>query len=82
MTMTLAGIPSRGEIEPVETTRYAQLPVEGWSHPCYSNILIQKCLCPKVRQTKNGSETEGKAIQRSYHLGIIPLEDTKCPHYC
>jgi hypothetical protein len=33
-------------------------------------------------ETKYGAETEGKAIQRLFHLGIHPYTVTKPKHYC
>jgi hypothetical protein len=83
--VTLAKISNKGENQPVETTssRYTQPPIEGWGHSCVSKILSQKCSCPKERHgQKNGTESEGKAIQRQSHLGSILSADIKPPHYC
>jgi hypothetical protein len=33
-------------------------------------------------ETKCGAETEGKAIQRLFHLGSIPYTVNKTRHYC
>ena len=32
-------------------------------------------------ETKCGAETEGKAIQRLPHLGILPIYSHQCRHY-
>jgi hypothetical protein len=43
---------------------------------------VNKILTGANMETKCGSETEGKAIQRLPHLESIPYTDTKPGHYC
>jgi len=61
--ITLAKIPNKGKIEPVETTssREAQPSVEGWGHPPISKILTQNCSCPRERQ---GQKMEQRLKER------------------
>jgi hypothetical protein len=56
--MTLAKIPNKGEIEPVETTscRKAWDPFEKWGHLPISKLLTQNCFCLK--------ETQGEKIEQ------------------
>jgi hypothetical protein len=85
MKMTLAKIPNKREIEPVETTssRLAWPPVEGWGHLPISKILIQKYSCQKKMQ---GQRVEQKLEKRPLRdcptWGSIPFADTKPRHYC
>jgi hypothetical protein len=58
-------------------------PDEGWGHAPISKMLTQNCSCLKENAgTKNGEETDGKAIQRQPHQESIPSAYTKPRHYC
>jgi hypothetical protein len=50
-----------------------------------TSVLLRKenkILTKGDTETKCGTETEGKAIQRLLHLGFTPYTVTKSRHYC
>lgn len=63
MGMTLAKIPNKEEIQPVQNTssRLKLDPVEGWSHPHITKFLTQKCSCTMERQ---GQKMEQRLKER------------------
>jgi hypothetical protein len=46
------------------------------------NASVNKIITGGNMETKCGTETEGKAIQRLSHLGIIPYTASKPGCYC
>ena len=64
--MTLAEIPNKGEMQPIETTAPSES-IEP--HTQLKNFNPEMFLSKEKKGIKNGMESEGKAIQRLHHLG-------------
>jgi hypothetical protein len=79
--MTIAEIPKKGEIKPVETISRGTCPEAqppGMGPPTHlKNINPELLLSKENAGTKSGAETEGKAIQRLPQLWIHTIADAK-----
>jgi hypothetical protein len=83
--MTLAEIPNKGELEPIEiiSVGYARPPIGGWNHSLISQFITQNCFCIKEIWGQNVKQRLKERLFRDCPTwGSIQYTDTKPRDYC